>query len=314
MDIGPFLAKETVLHCPHDQLVFCSDQLRALAPYKGVFGYDVIVYVGKALFAYCRNNQEIMKNLAAKNIIISEREISYLGRKFIIYLALAHRESRNQLKQAMTNRGGYILHVDGTCEGDSPHLFCGLDGISEMVLDNIKIPSEKKQLLVPFFHRIKRDYGDPAALVHDMGKGIMEAVAEVFPGRPDYICHFHFLRDVGKDLLSQNHRIISQRLRKLNVRAKLRQKIKYLEQKIGSHSPAITDLRESIENSKLETTNLECIPDVVTYSLIYWAFESLRNSGGYGFPFDRPHLDFYLRLKEIHHRLECIKGVRLRHK
>lgn len=76
----------------------------------------------------------------------------------------------------------------------------------------------------------------------------------------------------------------------------------------------ITDLRESIENSKLETTNLECIPDVVTYSLIYWAFESLRNSGGYGFPFDRPHLDFYLRLKEIHHRLECIKGIRLRHK
>lgn len=312
LDIGSFLAKETVLHCPNDQLVFCSDQLRTLAPYKGIFGYDVIVYVGKALFIHCRNNQEIMKNLAAQNITISEREISYLGRKFIIYLALAHRESRNRLKQAMVNRGGYILHVDGTCEGGSPNLFCGLDGISELVLDNIKIPSEKKELLVPFFRRIKNDYGDPAALVHDMGKGIMSAVAEVFPGRPDYICHFHFLRDVGKDLLLQNYQIIIQRLRTLNIRAMLRKKARYIEQKIGRHCTVITDLRKSIESNKLETTNIECIPDAATCSLIYWAFESLQNSGGYGFPFDRPHLDFYLRLKEIHHWLGNIKGIRLR--
>jgi len=73
----------------------------------------------------------------------------------------------------MAKRGRYILHVDGTCEGDSPHLFCGLDGISEIVLDNIKIPSERKELLIPFFQRIKKQYGDPVALVHDMGIGIL---------------------------------------------------------------------------------------------------------------------------------------------
>jgi hypothetical protein len=97
-----------------------------------------------------------MKDLAAGNIFISEREIGYLGRKFVVYLALAHRESREQLVRSMTKRGGYILHIDGTCEGDSPHLFCGLDGISEIVLDSIKIPSEKKELLIPFFQRITR--------------------------------------------------------------------------------------------------------------------------------------------------------------
>jgi len=50
------------------------------------------------------------------------------------------------------------------------------------VLDNIKLPSEKAELLIPFLRRIKRQYGDPIALVHDMGHGLMSAIGVVFPG------------------------------------------------------------------------------------------------------------------------------------
>lgn len=222
MDIGAFRAKETVLFCPHDQTTFTSGQLRSLVPEGGTFGFDVIVEVGLALLVQCRNNQEVMKDLAARNVFASEREISCLGRKFIIYLALAHRESQPRLRDLMARRGGYILHVDGTCEGDSPNLFCGLDGISELVLDTIKIPSEKKELLIPFFHRIKEQYGEPKALVHDMGRGIITAVEEVFPGVVDFICHFHFLRDLGKDLLLDEYTALQKRLRKLKIRSLLR--------------------------------------------------------------------------------------------
>jgi hypothetical protein len=99
----------------------------------------------------------------------------------------------------MALRGGYILHLDGTCEGDSPNLFSGMDGIARIILDNVKLPSEKTELLIPFLRRIKRHYGDPLALVHDMGHGLMAAIDVVFPGVQDFICHFHFLRDIGKD-------------------------------------------------------------------------------------------------------------------
>ena len=239
MNIGAFEAKETVLFCPQDQTTFNSKALRSLVPKGGTFGFDVIVEVGLALFVRCRSNQAIMMELAAKNIFVSEREISYLGRKFIIYLALAHRESGPRLRDLMARRGGYILHVDGTCEGDSPNLFCGLDGISELVLDAIKIPSEKKELLTPLFQRIKEQYGDPMALVHDMGKGIIAAVTEVFPETPDFICHFHFLRDVGKDLLLDEYSAFQKRLRKLKVRKLLRQRAKHLEYKIDPASQTI---------------------------------------------------------------------------
>jgi hypothetical protein len=43
----------------------------------------------------------------------------------------------------------------------------------------------------------------------------------VFPGVPDFVCHFHFLRDAGKDLLEADYDAIRQRLRKHGLTEKL---------------------------------------------------------------------------------------------
>jgi len=142
------------------------------------------------------------------------------------------------LKKVMALRGGYILHIDGTCEGDSPHLFTGIDGIAQIVLDNIKLPSEKAELLIAFFRQIRRQYGDPIALVHDMGKGILSAVNTVFEGIPDFICQFHFLRDIGKDLFEEDFAIIRKRLKTHKIRAVLRRKAKALRKIIGDEPQA----------------------------------------------------------------------------
>jgi hypothetical protein len=212
----------------------------------------------------------------------------------------------------MTRKGGYILHVDGTCEGDSPNLFCGLDEISELVLDTIKIPSEKMEQLVPFFQRIKQQYGEPKALVHDMGRGIIAAVEEVFKGVPDFICHFHFLRDLGKDLLLDEYTTLQKRLRKFKVRPLLRQRAKYLEQKIDPACQSIEEIMESLESGTWQTTSFKNIPLITTYALIQWVFEYQRQSNGYGVPFDRPHLDFYRRLQKAHRLLAKIMDIHLR--
>jgi len=212
----------------------------------------------------------------------------------------------------MARKGGYILHVDGTCEGDSPNLFCGLDEISELVLDTIKIPSEKTEQLVPFFQRIKQQYGEPKALVHDMGRGIIAAVEEVFKGVPDFICHFHFLRDLGKDLLLDEYTTLQKRLRKFKVRPLLRQRAKYLEQKIDPACQSIEEIMESLESGTWQTTSFKNIPLITTYALIQWVFEYQRQSNGYGVPFDRPHLDFYRRLQKAHQLLAKIMDIHLR--
>jgi len=311
MAIGSFRARETVMMCPRDHTLFVAEQLRNLVPEKGTFGFDVIVEVGYALFVHCRNNQEVMAKMAAKNVFMSEREVSYLGRKFIIYLAIAHRQSQSRLRTFMAKNGGYILHLDGTCEGDSPNLFCGIDGISELVLDSIKIPSEKKDTLIPFFRDIKEKYGEPIALVHDMGKGIIAAVEEVFPHIADFICHFHFLRDIGKDLLVEDYTALLKRLRRLKVRPLLRQRGKYLEQKINPDDPSFVEIMASIDSGTWKSSSLEHFPLITVYVLINWVFEYSGQSKGYGFPFDRQHLDFYRRLQKVHHLLGQIMDSHL---
>lgn len=284
LDIGAFRVRETVLECPQDKSVYTCEQIRGLAPNRCTFGFDVLVYVGKALFVHCHSDQEIVKELAEKNISISDRQIAYLGKKFVIYLALAHRESQQQLKKAMALRGGYILHVDGTCEGDSPHLFTGLDEIAEIVLDNIKLPSEKADLLIPFFRKIKQQYGDPIALVHDMGKGIMMAVEEIFPNIPDFICHFHFLRDIGKDLYGEEYQKVRNLLKKHKIRTILRQKAKALEKLIGE-TEVIQDLKSSINKGQIESSSFHQMPAVLIYALIHWAFDISDQLEGYGLSF-----------------------------
>lgn len=311
LDIGAFRAKEIILRRPEDQVLYTSHELKALTPYRCTFGYDVIVYVGYALFVHCWGDREITKALAERNISISDREISFLGKKFVTYLAMAHRESRQRIRSAMAVRGGYILHLDGTCEGDSPHLCSGLDGMTELVLDNVKLPSEKAELLIPFLRQIKQHYGDPLALVHDMGKGILIAVGEVFPGKPDFICHFHFLRDIGKDLFEEPYQRIRTRIQKLNLRTLLRQKAKALEKAMGANDKAVQALKVGFNKGEGEISSFYQIPDLVVFAMIHWTFDTSGQVMGYGFPFDLPHLVFYQRLQRIYSVIEQIRHTPL---
>ena len=58
-------------------------------------------------------------------------------------------ESGEKLNQLMNQNGGYILHLDATCEGESPHLMSGLDEITEIVLENMHLSSEKAEKIIP---------------------------------------------------------------------------------------------------------------------------------------------------------------------
>jgi len=296
LDIGPFRAKETILQNGTGD-VYHSEQLSALTPSRCTYGYDVLVYVGHALFVHSRGEQQIVEELGKKNVLISSREIGYLGKKFIAYLAIAHHQCRRRLKQAMASRGGYILHIDGTCEADSPHLFTGIDGIAQIVLDNIKLPSEKAELLIPFLRQIKRQYGDPIALVHDMGKGILAAVEAVFKGIPDFICHFHFLRDIGKDLFEEEYAIIRNRLKKHKIRTLLRQKLKALGKKVDEQ--AFYTLANGIDSGRIDSAAMEKMPATAAYAMVHWTLDT-SELDGYGFPFDCPHFTFYQRLGVLH--------------
>jgi hypothetical protein len=310
MEIGTFVAKETILSCPKCRAIHPSLDLRRLAPERCRFGFDVMEYVGRAVFLGFHCDADIVQELKTRNIQISVREIAFLGKKFISYLALAHREARDRLRQSMAKRGGYILHLDGTCDGDSPHLVSGFDGLSKLVLNNIKVPSEKSEFIIPFLEDIKRDFGAPLAMVHDMGSGIQKAVNHVFPGIPDYICHFHFLRDIGKDLLESDYGMLRTCLKNNKIRSLLRQRSRTLRDHIALDPAAIADLTASLESGTIALKTANRMPSLAAFVMIQWILDAHHESGGYGFPFDRPHLVFCQRLKIA---MTLLKQIKDRH-
>ena len=198
LHIGQFIAQETVLFCKRCQRTYPPRELENLVPSGYNFGYDVMVYVGLSLFTRHRKDEEFINELMAKNIAISPSEIEYLGKRFIICLALSHHHCSGRIQHVLRLNGGFILHLDETYEDKSPLLMTSLDSLSEIILSNIKIHSEKADDIIPFLIEIKEQSGDPIALVHDMGAGILKAVSEVFRKIPDFICHYHFLRDIVK--------------------------------------------------------------------------------------------------------------------
>ncbi len=273
LHVGRFQARETVLVCPACDRTYRSEELCELVAPGANFGYGVMVHAGNALFLRHRNEEEVVAEPAERNVKISPREVSLLGTKFITYLAIAQQRRASDIAAHMRDHGGYICHLDATCEGGNPLLMSSIDSLSDIVLGNVKLPAESEEHIVPFLERIKKSYGTPIALVHDMGKGILAAAAKVFPGVPDFVCHFHFLRDIGKDFLGGEYDIIRKRLRHHGISAKLRYRAKQLKVNIDDNPEVIKTLQESIENAELPPEAFESAPSINAYALIQWALQ-----------------------------------------
>ena len=312
LHVGRIRAREVFMVCGLCDHKYRSEELCALVPPGANFGYDVMVYAAKALFLRHRNEAEVVAELARTNVQISPREVSLLGMKSIVYLAIAHQRCAPAITEDMQTRGGYICHLDATCEGRDPFLMSSIDSLSEIVLGNVKLPAEDEKHIVPFLERIKKTYGIALALVHDMGKGILKAVAKVFPGVPDFICHFHFLRDIGKDFLGAEYDTIRKRLSKHGISAKLRYRAKQLKGDIDSNAKLLEAFEAGIDDTALPDDELELLPVVSAYTLIHWTLQGKAQGHGYGFPFDRTHLAFATRLRRLNADVQRIKDIHLR--
>ncbi len=314
LHLGRFQANHTLKQCDECNTVYDSQELAALVAPSCNFGYDVMVNIGNALFMEHQDINQIRSRLLEENIMISPNEISYLGKKFIAYLAIAHRQSAGKIKEWMNTNGGYILHLDGTCDqGRDPFLFSGLDSISDIVLGNVKVPTEKSEHIIPFLEQIKERFGNPLALVRDMSAAISRAIETVFPKRPDFICHYHFLSDIGGDLLEDDYAMIRKRLKKHGITAKLRRLGRKLKEQLDDHPEIMDRVTPQMDHPNLfEPKDLGRLPLLSTYMLIQWILDGKNQGQGYGFPFDRVHGVFTQRLYDAYTKIQEFKDVFLR--
>jgi hypothetical protein len=266
--------------------------------------YDLIAKVGLERFLECRQCEEIQLGLSRQyGIELPVKTISYLSQKFVAYFQVVHQESIGLLRGDMCKRGGYILHIDGTCEEASHVLLVCLDSLSGQVLESCKISSENTVEVSNVLQRVRRDWGVPLAMVHDLRTSLITAAAEVFPGIPQFVCHYHLAADVGNDLLDPHVDRLRCLFRKTKIRSKLGVLCRSLKEfavspESGEH--VLTCVMGLDSCQKLREYSTQEIAKGAVHSLASWILAFLRSGEGYGFPFDLPYLTLYERILVTH--------------
>ena len=298
LKLGSFIAYEQILKPINGDPPLHSKALRRLVPPRCRYGYDLIVFCGLEFYLYARQVKEIKIDVKQKSgVDISASTVQVLAYKFLKYLGRLHHNSIPAIRYQMSLAGGYILHLDSTCEEKDPLLLSCIDGLSGQVLYSKKIRSENKLDVKIILETVKELFGVPLAVVTDMGRAFMNIVAVVFPGIVHVICHYHFLRDLGRDLLNADYESLRQALSQSQIKAALRTLAKRIEKKLGGIEKitAIFD-QPNCQSYFTQAKNKELL-QWYTLHVIYEVQFGASDNGGYGFPFDRPHLAYYEKLK-----------------
>lgn len=289
---GEFTAHEVVKVCRSpmhpEPILVRSDRLLELVPKGQRFGWDVVVHVGLRCFLDHWQRGEILQELrSVYGITLSAGTVSTLCDRFLQRLEALHVDRADELRQAM--EGGYVLHIDSTNETGKGGLFACLDGVRGWVLCCGRIETERTEVLEPVVQQTVRLFGKPVAVMRDMSKACAASVASLREqGVADFICHFHFIADIGSDLLERDHQRLKNSLKAAKVTTALRQ----LLSSLGGPA-AIT--------SGAKTAELAAI--------VYWTLNGDGRTPR--FPFGLAHLDYANRVLSAPQRAaEITSGLR----
>jgi hypothetical protein len=313
VEYGNFTAQVKYRYCPthaydpkDDESIvsYRSEPLARIVGPRRRYAYDVMTYLGVSRFLQGRQLQEIVPELSERyRIPISPAQAGRLSDEFLIRLSCLHASHRFHLKRLIRERGGYVLHIDASCEKKSSTVFVGIDGVSGWVLLSEKIPSEREEFIVPALRALRRGYGRPRGIMRDMGLGMERAAHAVFKGVSQRICHYHFLKDVGKDMLYADY----QGIRSLVVDQKVTPQLNGLRRDLLTplkrHRPN-QEMLEAVLSGRCKMTRsvFRDMDILLVVTTVDWVLNYYRDGSGLGFPFDCPYIHFYER---------CLKAYRL---
>lgn len=309
LEHGPFRLREVVHECavgcrrPDGSLVMrrASELAERLLPGRSV-GYDIMVFIGLRRFLDYRQRDEIRAELkSGYGVALSTGEISCLARLFLDYVRRRHEACAPRLRLALARDGGWPMHTDATCEDGRGTMLVILAGWRRWVLGSWKIPTENAEAILACARLTVRRFGEPCAIMRDLGKAMISACENLVAGLSATIkalgCHSHFLADVGLDLLKPGHDALRDALRRLKMRGALRTFARDMGRELGSE---LETARDGFRDWQQQEPVLHDLPSgdagiAVVRGLAQWAFDYAAAEKSRNFPFDRPYLDLYDR-------------------
>jgi hypothetical protein len=312
---GEFWLKERVKACGvcGEPMLWRSEVPRLLVPPKRVFAYDVMVFVGEQKFLFSKTLEAIRKTLAEDHrVSISPSLLSLYAQEFCYRFECLHYAKLAKLGRWIKKEQlGYMLHVDCSCEHKSDTIFVAYDRTSEIALVSEKIPSERLPFLVPVLRKIKKYLGNPVSTMSDLALPFIKAIEKVFPGAQQRICHFHFLRDVGKDLLNPCYGELRTALNQSKISAELNALERDILSEYSVPDPSSINGEEPLLRRLSRRQYAEVEPAVVLHFIR--SCRKVKSTTGFGYPFDLPWVRYsetlYRQAIDVH---DCVAALRKR--
>jgi len=213
-----------------------------------------------------------------------------------------HHKHIDKLKERFSKNGGMIIHVDATDENGGNAVFQIKEEKTNITLFAESMISEKEEHISPIFQRFKANFGNPIAIVRDMGSAIINSCNKEFPNIPQQICHYHFIRALGKRIFDDIYTKFKSAISKSKILRDLTCLRKYIKLKLTTSSIIFK------ERHALYWLHL----------LIDYIHSPIKNIKDY--PFQMAYKEFYERIieanysflsKDIHNCGSCIKILQL---
>jgi MULE transposase domain. len=155
------------------------------------------------------------------------------------------------------------------------------EGETGITMDAQIIPVKSKKYVKAFLQALKSLFGTPIVVVRDMSKQIRDAATEVFPGVGQQICHYHFVKNLGKLIFKEKYAAFRKSIVKMRILSQLK--------------------RMKADISTMECLASENVIVVAERKWITLAIEHLliSHERSSNYPFVLPYLEIMNRILEV---------------
>jgi hypothetical protein len=172
-----------------------------IAPIGCTYGYDVITQIGWQRQIQRQTFSEIHLDLQGR-LCISEAEVRAIYQQRYLPLRACHeRQEMDRLKGVVAEHGGLWLTLDGLApEGGEAQLWLVRELRSGIVLRSGWMSQQDQGAFVNFLQPIAALGWPVTAVVSDKQRGLVPAVAEVFPDAKHAFCQIHYLNNAAEPI------------------------------------------------------------------------------------------------------------------
>jgi len=203
--------------CAYQRNVYRSARAEARQLRGSGYGLDVVVRIGQLRFGEHRTREEIWRRLREDaGLVISERHVQNVLEVYLALLRASGQDLAARFGPVAREHGGLILSVDGLQpEQGNEQLWVVRELQSGGIVAATNLPQGSTPFLVALLRPVTAAGLPVLGVVSDAQQSLRQAVAEVFPGVPHQLCHYHALREATEPLWEADRHLLAQMKKEL---------------------------------------------------------------------------------------------------